>query len=72
MNIDSEDAEFDVVYNDEEQYSIWPTDRPIPDGWYAEGTRGTRTVCLDRIEVVWTDMRPKSVRERLDAAVAAE
>lgn len=72
MNIDSDDAEFFVVHNDEEQYSIWPTDRPIPDGWYAEGTRGPREACLDRIEEVWTDMRPKSVRERMEAAATGQ
>ena len=71
MNIDSEDAEFHVVFNDEEQYSIWPTDRPIPAGWYDEGTRGRRSDCLDRIETVWTDMRPKSVRERMAAATSS-
>jgi len=72
MNIDSEDAEFYVVYNDEEQYSIWPTDRPIPAGWYEEGTRGPRSDCLDRIETVWTDMRPKSVRQRMTAMTSSD
>jgi MbtH protein len=50
--------------NDEEQYSIWPADRENPLGWYDEGTSGAREECLDHIEAVWTDMRPRSVRER--------
>ena len=58
-----------VVINHEEQYSIWPDDgRDIPHGWSAVGKRGTRQQCLDHIEEVWTDMRPKSVRERMEAA----
>lgn len=56
---------FLVVMNDEEQYSIWPEDRELPAGWHAEGTAGSKDACLDRIEQVWTDMRPKSLREAL-------
>ncbi|GHC96555.1 MbtH protein [Nocardiopsis terrae] len=59
--------EYDVVVNHEEQYSLWPADRDLPDGWSREGTRGTREECLDRIERVWTDMRPRSLRERMAA-----
>ena len=65
---DREDTrEYLVVVNDEDQYSIWLADRQIPAGWSAEGKRGTKSECLAHIETVWTDMRPRSVRERLDA-----
>jgi MbtH protein len=53
-----------VVVNDEDQYSLWPRDTPPPDGWRPEGFTGGRQECLDHIERVWTDMRPRSVRER--------
>lgn len=62
------EPEWLVVLNHEEQYSIWPADRDLPAGWRAEGQRGSRDACLDHIEKVWTDMRPKSVREALDAS----
>ncbi|OXM45342.1 MbtH family protein [Amycolatopsis alba] len=55
-----------VVVNDEEQYSIWPSDRDLPAGWRAEGERGGREECLARIAEVWTDMRPLSLRRQLD------
>jgi MbtH protein len=58
------DRDYDVVVNHEEQYSIWPTDREVPLGWTKVGPRGTKKVCLDYIEVTWTDMRPLSVRQR--------
>ena len=51
-----------VVVNDEEQYSVWPAGRELPAGWTREGTVGSKEECLDHIERVWTDMRPKSVR----------
>jgi uncharacterized protein YbdZ (MbtH family) len=59
-----------VVVNDEEQYSIWPEGRELPAGWRAEGTSGSKEICLDHIEKVWTDMRPRSLRERLAAGIA--
>ncbi|EIE98984.1 MbtH family protein [Saccharomonospora glauca] len=55
-----------VVLNHEEQYSVWPADRDLPAGWRPEGTSGTREECLDHIERVWTDMRPLSLRRRMD------
>jgi MbtH protein len=54
-----------VVLNDEEQYSIWPADQPIPAGWRPAGFAGTRAACLAHIDAAWTDMRPRSVREAM-------
>ncbi|GAA1973271.1 MbtH family protein [Kitasatospora viridis] len=59
---DDETRSFQVVLNDEEQYSLWPEDRDLPAGWHAEGTSGTKADCLAHIDAVWTDMRPKSLR----------
>jgi MbtH protein len=52
-----------VVVNDEEQYSIWPDYRENPPGWHDAGKTGSKEECLAHIEEVWTDMRPRSVRE---------
>jgi MbtH protein len=56
-----------VVLNDEEQYSIWPADRELPLGWRSEGTQASREECLAHIGTVWTDMRPLSLRRRMDS-----
>jgi MbtH protein len=53
---------YQVVVNDEEQYSIWPEDKQPPAGWRASGVAGTKSECLDYVESVWTDMRPRSLR----------
>lgn len=58
--------EFKVVVNEEQQYSIWPTWKPDPPGWNDEGVRGTKQVCLEHIEKVWTDMRPLSLRKWME------
>jgi MbtH protein len=57
---------YSVVVNGEGQYSIWETTRPRPHGWRDAGFEGTREECLAHIESVWTDMRPASVRRRVE------
>jgi len=55
-----------VVVNDEEQYSLWRSDRELPAGWSADGASASREDCLDRISRQWTDLRPLSLRKRLE------
>jgi len=65
MSIDDPETIFRVVMNPEEQYSIWPDYRPIPEGWRDTGFSGKRPDCLAHIDAVWTDMRPLSLRRAL-------
>ncbi len=51
-----------MVRNHEEQFSLWRADRELPLGWDPVGEPGSREVCLERIEELWTDMRPLSLR----------
>ena len=64
-SIKSEEANLMVVINHEEQYSLWPIDRELPLGWSDAGKRGTKTECLEYIDQTWTDMRPRSLREKM-------
>jgi MbtH protein len=57
---------YQVVVNHEEQYSIWPADRELPLGWQPAGKTGSKTECLAYIKEVWTDMRPRSLRKKMD------
>ena len=59
---------YTVVVNHEEQYSIWPADREIPLGWTEVGKTGLKAECLEYIKEVWTDMRPLSLRKKMDEA----
>ncbi|WP_156727711.1 MbtH family protein [Streptomyces apocyni] len=56
-----------VVVNGEEQYSIWPARLAVPGGWRREGFTGDKAACLAHIAEVWTDMRPRSIREEVPA-----
>ena len=58
---------YKVVVNHEEQYSISPADRENPLGWRDAGKEGSKQECLAYINEVWTDMRPLSLQQRLDA-----
>lgn len=57
---------YNVVVNHEEQYSIWPADRENPLGWKNAGKSGLKTECLAYIKEVWTDMRPLSLRKKME------
>ena len=57
---------YEVVVNHEEQYSLWPEERASPPGWREAGKKGSKAECLDYIKDVWTDMRPLSLRQKLD------
>ena len=57
---------YHVVVNHEEQYSIWPADQELPDGWRPEGRTGPKDQCLAYIDEVWTDMRPLSLRKKME------
>jgi len=64
---DSEDTTiYKVVVNDEEQYSIWPEYKENPLGWKDVGKSGTKAECLAYIKEVWTDMRPLSLRMKME------
>lgn len=57
---------YKVVLNHEEQYSIWPIDRENALGWRDAGKSGTKDECLAYIKEVWTDMRPLSLRKKME------
>ena len=57
-----------VVVNHEEQYSIWPAGRENPLGWTSVGKSGLKAECLEYIKEVWTDMRPLSLRKKMEQA----
>jgi MbtH protein len=59
---------YKVVVNYEEQYSIWPADRENALGWSDAGKSGTKRECLEYIKEVWTDMRPLSLRKKMEEA----
>jgi MbtH protein len=56
-----------VVMNHEEQYSIWPEYKAVPEGWSSVGKTGSKEECLEYIKTVWTDMRPLSLRRQMQA-----
>jgi MbtH protein len=55
-----------VLINDEEQYSLWPKHKAIPNGWRTTTKEGSKSECCQFVDEVWTDMRPLSLRKRMD------
>lgn len=63
---DEDKTIYKVVVNHEEQYSIWPEYRDNPQGWNDVGKVGPKAECLAYIKEVWTDMRPLSLRKKME------
>lgn len=59
---EDETADFLVLRNEEDQYSLWPAFAAVPAGWQVALERGSRAECLDYINRTWTDLRPAGVR----------
>lgn len=68
VNYSLDGDEFAVLVNDEGQYSIWPSSQDVPAGWRIVFPQGTKAEALAFIESEWTDMRPKSLQERMAAS----
>jgi uncharacterized protein YbdZ (MbtH family)/predicted MFS family arabinose efflux permease len=62
-----DDARYEVLRNDEDQYSLWLAGHEVPAGWHRMGKEGTKEECSAYVDEVWTDMRPRSLRERMDS-----
>ena len=58
---------FTVLINEEGQYSLWPGNKAVPDGWSKAGFDGDRESCMAWVDEHWTDMRPASLRKVMDA-----
>ncbi|MEV6596603.1 MbtH family NRPS accessory protein [Actinoplanes sp. NPDC051346] len=67
MDDSVDDRRYLVVVNDEEQYSVWPVGGELPFGWRSTEVTGDRAACLAHIDTVWTDLRPRGLREWLSA-----
>lgn len=57
----SSEPNWHVVRNDQGQYSIWRDGRPVPLGWISV-LQATKPECLQHIERVWNDIRPRRSR----------
>ncbi|MEU5261450.1 MbtH family protein [Amycolatopsis sp. NPDC021455] len=60
-------ATYLVLVNAENQHSLWPEFAEVPAGWTVAFGPSSRQSCLDHVETNWTDMRPKSLAEAMDA-----
>ena len=71
MNEDQDTRTYTVLTNDEEQYSLWLADKEIPEGWKKQDIVGSKQECTEYVDRNWTDMRPKSLRIKMEAATSS-
>jgi len=65
---DDENGRFLVLVNDEDQHSLWPVFADVPEGWRVVYGESDRAACLDYIDQNWSDIRPRSLRDRMAQA----
>ncbi|AWW35502.1 MbtH family protein [Streptomyces cadmiisoli] len=63
---EDQDAQYLVLVNAEQQYSLWPAYIEVPQGWEIAHDEASRQDCLGYIEETWTDMRPKSLVDAME------
>ncbi|WP_151484779.1 MbtH family protein [Streptomyces albicerus] len=68
---DDADGRFYVLVNDEQQHSLWPSFAEIPADWRIVFGEESRDPCLSYVEEHWTDLRPRSLRDAMDAGTVA-
>jgi MbtH protein len=59
------EAQYRVLINDEDQYSLWPAFADIPAGWTVAQDLAGRADSIAFVEANWTDMRPRSLAEQM-------
>ncbi|MFE2585007.1 MbtH family protein [Streptomyces sp. NPDC059378] len=64
---EDQDGTFLVLVNDENQHSLWPQFADVPDGWNVVHGPDTHAACLEYVEGNWTDMRPRSLADAMNA-----
>jgi MbtH protein len=64
---ESDDTNYLVLVNDEEQHSLWPEFADVPAGWHVRRGPASRQDALAYIEESWTDLRPASLRAAMGA-----
>lgn len=57
---------YTVIVNHEEQYTTWPAHRELPLLWKSTGFSGLKSSCLEYIRDIWTDLRPLSLRKKME------
>ena len=65
---ENENGIYHVLINDEGQHSLWPSFVEVPAGWTVIHHADSRAACLEFIDKNWTDMRPNSLIESMNAS----
>jgi MbtH protein len=67
QNDEQDTRSYVAAVNHEDQYALWPADRPLPHGWQVASGPDDKTACLEWIRQHWTDLTPLSLRRSVPA-----
>ncbi|WP_308433664.1 MbtH family protein [Streptomyces hiroshimensis] len=63
---DDTEGTYLVLCNEEGQYSLWPADLDVPEGWSTVHGPAGHAACVDHVEEHWRDMRPRSLAAAME------
>jgi MbtH protein len=69
---EDENGVYHVLVNEEGQHSLWPSFIEVPAGWTIVHESDSRAACLEFINQHWTDMRPRTLIERMKESSGSE
>jgi MbtH protein len=72
MSQDEDTRDYKVLVNEEGQYSLWLASQDAPKGWKETDKKGNKADCLAYVSEVWTDMRPLSLRRKMEEGAGAQ
>ncbi len=67
MSTEQDNWDYQILVNEEGQYSLWPEFKDEPNGWTAVGPIADKMTCLEWIATNWTDSRPVSLQQKMAA-----
>jgi MbtH protein len=69
---EDQNGTYQVLINEEGQYSLWPSFIEIPAGWSAILPSANRAICVEFIDRNWTDMRPSSLIASMNGSLQGD
>ncbi|MCK1387655.1 MbtH family NRPS accessory protein [Bradyrhizobium sp. 21] len=55
-----------IVRNSAEQYSVWPEELALPNGWQPTSKAASLDECLAQVRLRWTDLKPACLSKKMD------
>lgn len=60
LNLSIDGDLFIVLINSKNEYSLWPSNKSVPDGWKYDDFSGSKDECKAYIDAHWLSLMPST------------